>query len=147
MVRMRQTGLGSWRRDQLSVWEKNILKKYLGGRNDSGDWESFRQPVIPPAPLTGDVGRDCGDASRALLLFKLPPVYAGPDPLALPDCAVVQSADEMASLVSDLGGHCGCSVRRGVDGRRCRCRDHGSSAKNEQRGFRAGLGLHGRSPE
>ena len=25
------------------------------------------QPVIPPAPLTGDVGRDCGDASRALL--------------------------------------------------------------------------------
>jgi len=30
--------------------------------------------------LTGDVGRDCGDASRALLLFKLPPVYACPDP-------------------------------------------------------------------
>jgi hypothetical protein len=31
--------------------------------------------VIPaagysPAPLTGDVGRGCGDASRALLLFK-----------------------------------------------------------------------------
>src|SRR3954451_22110139 len=29
--------------------------------------ESSWQPVIPPAPLTGDVGRDCGDASRALL--------------------------------------------------------------------------------
>ena len=28
---------------------------------------SFRQSVIPPAPLTGDVGRGCGDASRALL--------------------------------------------------------------------------------
>jgi hypothetical protein len=23
--------------------------------------------LFPPAPLTGDVGRDCGDASRALL--------------------------------------------------------------------------------
>jgi hypothetical protein len=28
------------------------------------------QPVIPPAPLTGDVGRDCGDASRALLFCR-----------------------------------------------------------------------------
>ena len=27
------------------------------------------QPVFPPAPLTGDVGRGCGDASRALLLL------------------------------------------------------------------------------
>src|ERR1700687_2726935 len=33
-----------------------------------GGSESSRQPVIPPAPLTGDVGRGCGDASRALLL-------------------------------------------------------------------------------
>jgi hypothetical protein len=46
---------------------KNILKKYPGNRNDSGACESFLQPVFPPAPLTGDVGRDCGDASRALL--------------------------------------------------------------------------------
>ena len=29
-----------------------------------------REPVIPPAPLTGDVGRGCGDASRALLLLQ-----------------------------------------------------------------------------
>jgi hypothetical protein len=29
-----------------------------------------RQPVIPPAPLTGDVGRGCGDASCALLSFS-----------------------------------------------------------------------------
>jgi hypothetical protein len=35
-----------------------------------GGSESFRQPVIPPAPLTGDVGRGCGDASRALLFFR-----------------------------------------------------------------------------
>jgi hypothetical protein len=35
-----------------------------------GGFESSRQPVIPPAPLTGDVGRGCGDASRALLLFS-----------------------------------------------------------------------------
>jgi hypothetical protein len=30
-----------------------------------------RQPVIPPAPLTGDVGRGCGDASRAQLFVRL----------------------------------------------------------------------------
>jgi hypothetical protein len=68
---------------------KRVVKKYRkkisGNRNDSGAWESSRQPVIPPAPLTGDVGRDCGDASRALLLSALPPVYASPDPLAVPD--------------------------------------------------------------
>jgi hypothetical protein len=29
------------------------------------------EPVIPPAPLTGDVGRGCGDASRALLFCRL----------------------------------------------------------------------------
>src|SRR6266581_4282582 len=33
-----------------------------------GACASSRQPVIPPAPLTGDVGRGCGDASRALLV-------------------------------------------------------------------------------
>src|SRR5215475_6265397 len=27
--------------------------------------------LFPPAPLTGDVGRGCGDASRALLFFAL----------------------------------------------------------------------------
>jgi len=35
--------------------------------NDSGAQESSRQPVIPPAPLTGYRGRDRGDAGRALL--------------------------------------------------------------------------------
>jgi hypothetical protein len=30
---------------------------------------SLRQPVIPPAPLTGDAGRGCGDASRAPTFF------------------------------------------------------------------------------
>src|SRR3954468_6438512 len=35
--------------------------------------ESSWQPVIPPAPLTGDVGRDCGDASRALLFVFFNP--------------------------------------------------------------------------
>jgi hypothetical protein len=50
---------------------KRVVKKYLkkisGNRNDCVACESYLQPVIPPAPLTGDVGRDCGDASRALL--------------------------------------------------------------------------------
>src|ERR1700738_1000853 len=46
----------------------NRVQKYLEGAGTSpGVWESSRQPVIPPAPLTGDVGRGCGDASRALL--------------------------------------------------------------------------------
>jgi hypothetical protein len=53
---------------------KRVVKKYLkkisGNRNDCVACESYLQPVIPPAPLTGDVGRDCGDASRALLLFQ-----------------------------------------------------------------------------
>ena len=34
-----------------------------------GGSESSRQPVIPPAPLTGDVGCDRGDAGRTLLFF------------------------------------------------------------------------------
>jgi len=38
-----------------------------GSRNNSGARESSRQPVIPPAPLTGYRGRDRGDAGRALL--------------------------------------------------------------------------------
>jgi hypothetical protein len=46
---------------------KRYLKKISGNRNDCVACESYLQPVIPPAPLTGDVGRDCGDASRALL--------------------------------------------------------------------------------
>jgi hypothetical protein len=49
----------------------NRVRKYLkifdGAWNDFGACESFQKPVIPPAPLTGDVGRDRGDAGRALL--------------------------------------------------------------------------------
>ena len=47
----------------LTVCEKNIGR---AGTNQRA-CASSRQPVIPPAPLTGDVGRGCGDASRALL--------------------------------------------------------------------------------
>jgi hypothetical protein len=51
----------------------NRVRKYLeifgDAWNDSGTCESFQKPVIPPAPLTGDVGRDRGDAGRALLFF------------------------------------------------------------------------------
>jgi hypothetical protein len=45
--------------------EKNIR----GAGTSPGACASFRQPVIPLPQLTGDVGRGCGDASRALLLF------------------------------------------------------------------------------
>src|SRR5450759_1581527 len=47
-----------------------VCKKFWRAR------EPLRGPRVipaagyPPAPLTGDVGRGCGDASRALLLSK-----------------------------------------------------------------------------
>jgi hypothetical protein len=48
-----------------------VCKKFCG------PLERLRGPVSnpgsrlsPPAPLTGDVGRGCGDASRALLFFQ-----------------------------------------------------------------------------
>jgi hypothetical protein len=44
---------------------EKIQKKVWAARNDPFGRESSRQPVIPPAPLTGDAGRGCGDASRA----------------------------------------------------------------------------------
>jgi hypothetical protein len=40
-------------------------KKTRPGWNDPRACASFPQPVIPPAPLTGDAGRGCGDASCA----------------------------------------------------------------------------------
>src|SRR5215207_3220584 len=49
--------------DHLTVFEKNLRS---AGTNPGGS-ESSRQPVIPPAPLTGDVGCDRGDAGRTLL--------------------------------------------------------------------------------
>jgi hypothetical protein len=49
-----------------------VFKKFSGGGNEFGAYASFRQPVIPPAPLTGDVGRDRGDAGRALLFGAKP---------------------------------------------------------------------------
>jgi hypothetical protein len=45
------------------------MKKYPANWNDPGARASSQQPVIPPAPLTGDAGRGCGDANRALLFF------------------------------------------------------------------------------
>jgi len=61
------------------------------------------QPVVPPAPLTGDVGRGCGDASRALLFdwnldeIPQPPTFGsfGTDPgssVPVPFSAAVPSA-------------------------------------------------------
>src|SRR5437764_2107140 len=57
------------RRGSASQYHLTVSKNFWTGRNDPGWSESFEQPVIPPAPLTGDVGRDCGDASRALLFI------------------------------------------------------------------------------
>jgi hypothetical protein len=53
--------------DHLTVYEK-----YLQHHGTTlGASESSRQPVIPPAPLTGDVGCDRGDAGRTLLFLIL----------------------------------------------------------------------------
>jgi hypothetical protein len=49
--------------DHLTVYEKYLRHH---GTTSWGS-ESSRQPVIPPAPLTGDVGCDRGDAGRTLL--------------------------------------------------------------------------------
>src|ERR1700739_3928225 len=57
---------GSGRGLSLNRVQKNIRE----AGTTHGARASFWQPVIPPAPLTGDVGRGCGDASRALLFFK-----------------------------------------------------------------------------
>src|SRR5260370_35035070 len=75
----RANGSGSQHPVSLNRVRKNIAK----AGTTSGGCESSRQPVIPPAPLTGDVGRDRGDAGRALLFdyfsrsdFARP--YSGP---------------------------------------------------------------------
>jgi hypothetical protein len=47
------------------------VKKLAARWNDLLICASSTQPVIPPAPLTGDAGRGCGDASRALLFILL----------------------------------------------------------------------------
>jgi hypothetical protein len=53
---------------------KRVVKKYL--KKIFGEPERLRGLRVisaaghPPAPLTGDVGRDCGDASRALLFVS-----------------------------------------------------------------------------
>src|SRR4030081_3196675 len=47
-----------------------VFKKYSGGRNDSGQLCVIPAAGYPPCPLTGDVGRGCGDATRALLFCQ-----------------------------------------------------------------------------
>ena len=52
--------------------------------NDLLACESYTQPVIPPAPLTGDAGRGCGDASRAPLFFGYFAPFRFPPTIRLP---------------------------------------------------------------
>ncbi len=59
----------SWEQGPRTGDHLTVSKIFAGAGTSFGAGESFRQPVIPPAPLTGDVGRDCGDASRALLFW------------------------------------------------------------------------------
>ena len=63
----------SWTGDHLTVYEK-----IHGDGNDPGELCVIPAAGHPPAPLTGDVGRGCGDASCALLSFgpafgRIPP--------------------------------------------------------------------------
>jgi hypothetical protein len=50
---------------------KITAKNSLNRGNDFGVLGVIPAAGYPPAPLTGNVGRGCGDASRALLLFKI----------------------------------------------------------------------------
>jgi hypothetical protein len=50
----------------LTVYKKSSQRR----ERLRGPVRHHREPVIPPAPLTGDVGRGCGDASRALLFLQ-----------------------------------------------------------------------------
>jgi len=58
--------------DHLTVCKKIFNRKgtTLAGKSH------LDSRLFPPAPLTGDVGRGCGDASRALLLCALERVCA-----------------------------------------------------------------------
>jgi hypothetical protein len=52
--------------DHLTVYKKIWWRR----ERLRGAARHTAEPVIPPAPLTGDVGRGCGDASRALLFLE-----------------------------------------------------------------------------
>ena len=48
----------------------NRVRKYFNGAGTTfGAASHLGSRLFPPAPLTGDVGRGCGDASRALLFL------------------------------------------------------------------------------
>jgi hypothetical protein len=52
-----------------------VFKKKWGGWNDSRGLCVISGAGLPPAPLTGDAGRGCGDASRALLFIFKPLLF------------------------------------------------------------------------
>jgi hypothetical protein len=78
-----------------------VYEKYLEttGTN-SGASESSRQPVIPPAPLTGDVGRDRGDAGRALLFCAYRDIRVSPIGSSLARQYHHASMDYQAAIIS-----------------------------------------------
>jgi hypothetical protein len=53
--------------DHLTVFKKIFARK----GTTSAVKSHLDSRLFPPAPLTGDVGRGCGDASRALLFLQL----------------------------------------------------------------------------
>ena len=81
---------------------KKYLEKIIGGWNDSGACASSRQPVIPPAPLTGDVGRGCGDASRALLFLILPSPFEARHARATSEFGIASKAPPIIAIVSEF---------------------------------------------
>jgi hypothetical protein len=83
----------------------NRVRKYFGSAGTrSGASESFRQPVIPPAPLTGDVGRDRGDAGRALLFAEFKELQDS----APPPCGAVAATgwEKRRKLMEAQAGYC-----------------------------------------
>jgi hypothetical protein len=85
-------------------------KKANSGWNDLFGRESSRQPVIPPAPLTGDAGRGCGDASRApnflaenLRHFWTAPLLAPPSGRLGPDSKGNRRLGDLEKTEAGLG--------------------------------------------
>jgi hypothetical protein len=115
-----QSGSGPEQPDHLTVF-KNFFLRRAG--TTSGTSESSRQPVIPPAPLTGDVGRDRGDAGRALLfsagiwrVFGSAPPSAPPSFLAAPPSFLAKGTAALARQLLKLLSSLASTIRRGSRG-------------------------------
>src|ERR1700682_3657558 len=99
----------------------NRVRKYFAKAGTSpGGQESFRQPVIPPAPLTGDVGRDRGDAGCALLFSAGIWQVFGSAPPSAPPIFLAKGTAALASQFPKPLNSLASTIRRGSRGAKIR---------------------------